>query len=75
LLAETARVAPTGMLGGETGGVLAVGQVGALMFPLMFSGLLEFTGSYGLGFIACALPSLLVGLQMIRPIESFKEKR
>ena len=75
LLAETARVAPTGMLGGVTGGVLAVGQVGALMFPLMFSGLLEFTGSYGLGFIACALPSLLVGFQMIRPIESFKEKR
>ena len=66
LLAETARAAPEGMRGGVTGGVLSFGQVGALALPLMYSGLLDFTGSYGIGFVVCGAPALLVGVQLLR---------
>ena len=66
LLAETARAAPDGMRGGVTGGVLAFGQVGALALPLAYSGLLDWTGSYGIGFMVCGIPALLVGLQLVR---------
>jgi MFS family permease len=66
LLAETARAAPEDMRGGVTGGVLAFGQVGALCLPLVYSSLLEASGSYRIGFIVCALPALLVGWQLLR---------
>lgn len=66
LLAETARGAPEGMRGGVTGGVLSFGQVGALVLPLMFSGLLDATGSYAIGFMICGIPALLVGIQLLR---------
>ena len=66
LLAETARASPDDMRGGVTGGVLSFGQVGALILPLIYSGFLDFTGSYGLGFIACSVPALLVGVQLLR---------
>ena len=66
ILAETARAAPEGMRGGITGGVLSFGQVGALSFPLVYSALLELTGSYGIGFIMCGVPALLVGVQLLR---------
>ena len=66
LLAETARAAPADMRGGVTGGVLSIGQVGALALPLLFSGLLDLTGSYAAGFVVCALPALLVGVQLLR---------
>ena len=66
LLAETARAAPGDMRGGVTGGVLSFGQVGALSLPLMYSGLLDLTGSYGIGFIMCGVPALLVGVILIR---------
>ena len=66
LLAETARAAPEGMRGGVTGGVLSFGQVGALALPLMYSGLLDLTGSYGIGFVVCGVPALLVGVQLLR---------
>ena len=65
LLAETARAAPEGMRGGVTGGVLSLGQVGALALPLIYSGLLEFTGSYGIGFFVCGVPALWVGMQLL----------
>jgi MFS family permease len=66
LLAETARAAPEGMRGAVTGGVLSFGQIGALAGPLMYSALLALTGSYGLGFIVCAVPALLVGVNLLR---------
>ena len=66
LLAETARAAPEGMRGGVTGGVLSFGQIGALAEPLMYSALLGLTGSYGLGFIVCGIPALLVGVHLLR---------
>ena len=72
LLAETASAAPEGMRGGVTGGVLSFGQVGALVLPLMYSGLLDLTGSYGIGFIVCGVPALLVGVQLLRQDASAK---
>jgi MFS family permease len=66
LLAETARASPEDMRGGVTGGVLSVGQVGALGLPIMYSGLLEATGSYGIGFVMCGVPALWVGIQLLR---------
>ena len=66
LLAETARAAPEDMRGAVTGGVLSVGQIGALVLPLMYSGLLDVTGSYAIGFIICGVPALLIGVQLLR---------
>jgi MFS family permease len=66
LLAETARAAPEDMRGGVTGGVLSFGQVGALALPLAYSGLLDLTGSYGIGFVVCGVPALLVGVRLLR---------
>ena len=66
LLAETARAAPEDMRGGVTGGVLSFGQVGALALPLLYSGVLDISGSYGIGFILCGIPALLVGVQLLR---------
>ncbi len=66
LLAETARAAPEGMRGGVTGGVLSFGQIGALALPLMYSGFLDLTGSYGIGFLVCGVPALLVGVRLMR---------
>jgi MFS family permease len=66
LLAETARASPEDMRGGVTGGVLSFGQVGALALPLIYAGFLDLTGSYGIGFIVCGLPALLVGVQLLR---------
>jgi hypothetical protein len=40
--------------------------VGALALPLMYSGLLDLTGSYGIGFMMCGIPALLVGVQLLR---------
>jgi len=45
--------------------VLSFGQVGALAFPLIYSGLLDATGSYGLGFVVCGVPALLIGIQLL----------
>ena len=66
LLSETARAAPEGMRGGVTGGVLSFGQVGALALPLLYSGLLDVTGSYGIGFFICGLPALFIGVHLLR---------
>ena len=66
LLAEAARLAPPGMTGAATGGVLSFGQIGALFLPLIYAGLLSLTGSHGLGFLACGLPALVMGAVLLR---------
>ncbi len=66
LLAETARLAPPGMTGAVTGGVLSFGQMGALLGPLVYAALLGLTGSYGIGFAVCGVPSLCVGIRLLR---------
>lgn len=66
VLAETARAAPPDSRGGVTGGVLSFGQVGALSLPVIYSSLLDTTGSYGVGFVVCGIPALLVGILLLR---------
>lgn len=66
LLSETARLAPEGTRGAVTGGVLSFGQLGAMLMPLIYSGLLGLTGSYGVGFMVCGVPALLAGLDLLR---------
>lgn len=67
LLAEAARLAPPGMRGGATGGVLSFGQIGGLLLPLIYALMLYLTGSHGLGFALCGLPALIVGIVLSRP--------
>ncbi|WP_372618930.1 MFS transporter [Falsiroseomonas sp.] len=66
LLAEAARLAPEGMRGSATGGVLSFGQVGALALPLVYGAVLGLTGSYGMGFVLCGLPAVAVGVTLLR---------
>ncbi len=66
MLAEAARAAPQGMSASVVGGVLSFGQVGAFSLPLVYAGLLEVTGSYGIGFIVCSVPALIAGVLLIR---------
>lgn len=65
-LSEAANAAPEGMRGAVTGGVLAFGQMGALVAPIIFSILLGLSNSYSLGFIVCSIPALLVGIALVR---------
>jgi nitrate/nitrite transporter NarK len=64
LIAEVARLAPPGRVGGMTGGVLAFGDAAALVLPLVFSGLLVATGSYAAGFAMAALPPLATAVYL-----------
>jgi MFS family permease len=66
LLSEAARLAPKGRAGSATGGVLSFGQLGGLLLPLCYSGVLVATGRHGWGFAACGLPALVVGIVLLR---------
>ncbi|QQS11084.1 MAG: MFS transporter [Rhodospirillales bacterium] len=62
LLAEVARLSPSGRIGATTGVVLAFGDAGSLLLPLIFSAALALTGGYRVGFLIGALPVLAVGV-------------
>jgi nitrate/nitrite transporter NarK len=66
LLSESARLAPIGRAGSVTGGVLSFGQMGAFLLPSVFSLLLRMTGGYAAGWAVCAVPAVLVGVDLIR---------
>jgi hypothetical protein len=66
LLSESARLAPVGRAGSVTGGVLSFGQMGAILCPSVFSLLLRVTGGYAAGWAVCALPAVLVGINLLR---------
>jgi MFS family permease len=66
LLSETARLAPAGMVGAVTGGVLSFGQIGAFVGPCVFSLLLHLTGGYGAGWAVCAIPAFWVAVILLR---------
>ena len=68
LLSESARLAPLGRAGSVTGGVLSFGQMGAVLCPSVFSLLLRVTGGYSAGWAVCAVPAMLVGINLLRPI-------
>ena len=65
LLSEAARLAPIGEAGRMTGGVLAFGSAGQVIYPPLF-GVGDFLGGYGLAYIAIGLPALLVGYILLR---------
>ena len=62
LLAEVARLSPPGRIGSTTGAVLAFGDLGALVLPLLFSAALTLTGGYATGFLIGGAFALTVGL-------------
>jgi MFS family permease len=66
MLSEAARLAPPGRVGAVTGGVLSFGQIGALSSPAVFSFLLGLSGGYSAGWVVCAVPAVLVGVNMFR---------
>ena len=66
LLSESARLAPFGRAGAVTGGVLSFGQMGAFLCPSVFSLLLRVTGGYAAGWAVCAIPAVLVGINLLR---------
>ena len=66
MLSEAARLAPPGRVGAVTGGVLSFGQIGALSSPAVFSLLLGLSGGYSVGWVVCAVPAVLVGVNMFR---------
>ena len=61
LLAEVARLSPPGRIGATTGAVLAFGDAGALLLPLLFSAALTLTGGYSTGFLIGGGLALIVG--------------
>ncbi len=67
LLSESARLAPFGRAGSVTGGVLSFGQMGAFLLPSVFALLLRVTGGYAAGWAICAVPAVLVGIDLLRP--------
>jgi len=56
-----------------TGGVLSFGQMGAFLGPATFSLLLHLTGVYAFGWAVCAIPALLVGINLMRQREPAAE--
>ena len=63
LLAEVARLAPVGEAGRITGGVLAFGAIGQIIFPLLF-GLGYWLGGYGFAFLIISLPAIIIGISL-----------
>jgi nitrate/nitrite transporter NarK len=66
VLSECVRLAPPGMPGAATGGVLSFGQVGGLLLPLVYALILGMSGNPGIGFLVCGLPGLVVGVMLLR---------
>ena len=66
VLSECVRLAPPGMPGAATGGVLSFGQLGGLILPLVYALTLWLTGNHGIGFLLCGLPGLAVGVMLLR---------
>jgi nitrate/nitrite transporter NarK len=62
MLAEVARLSPVGRIGATTGAVLAFGDAGSLVLPLLFSAALSLTGGYATGFLIGAALAFGVGL-------------
>jgi len=46
--------------------VLSFGQLGGLILPLVYAGMLIATGDMGIGFLVCGLPGLAVGAMLLR---------
>lgn len=65
LLSEAARLAPEGEAGRMTGGVLAFGSAGQVVFPLLFGAGILLQG-YGAAYLAIGLPAAFVSVIFLR---------
>jgi fucose permease len=65
LLSEAARLAQAGEAGRMTGGVLAFGSAGQVIYPMIF-GLGLASGSYIAGYVVIALPALFMAFVLVR---------
>ena len=74
MLSEAARLAPAGRVGAVTGGVLSFGQMGGLCGPAVFSLLLGLSGDYTAGWVVCAVPAVLVGVNMFRQAKPVQQR-
>lgn len=60
-LAEIARLARPGEAGRITGGMIIYSGSAQMAYPLVFGFLIDQTGGYGAGYVACAMPALAAG--------------
>jgi MFS family permease len=70
LLAEVARLAPADKVGATTGGIIVFIMGAATLYPVVFAAILATTGSYGWGYMAAAVPALLVGAHLHRRVDN-----
>lgn len=69
-MAELARRAPPGEVARAAGGSSSIGFFGGVLGPLVFSGLVAATGSYGMGFLLLSVVTLIPSLVLARaPVE------
>ncbi len=67
LLSETARLAPVGQVAAATGMLSFVFALAMIVAPSTFSGLVQVTGNYVAGFVACGVCAL-VGVALLAPL-------
>ncbi|MDP6342591.1 MAG: MFS transporter [Alphaproteobacteria bacterium] len=67
LLAETARLAPEGQVGGVTGGVLSFTSIAMMIYPALYGLILAATGSYEIGFAIAAIPAFAAFVIFLNP--------
>jgi nitrate/nitrite transporter NarK len=67
LLAETARLAPEGQVGGVTGGVLSFTSIAMMVYPAIYGLILAATGSYEIGFALAAAPAFAAFVIFLNP--------
>ncbi|MCC7428733.1 MAG: MFS transporter [Alphaproteobacteria bacterium] len=66
MLAEIARLAPAGRVGGITGGVLSFGSLGQVVVPPTYGVLVKLDVGYSLAWVVTSAPAFIVGLWMLR---------
>ncbi|MDP6707087.1 MAG: MFS transporter [Alphaproteobacteria bacterium] len=67
LLAETARLAPEGQVGGVTGGVLSFTSIAMMIYPAIYGLILAATGSYEIGFAVASIPAFVAFAVFLNP--------
>jgi len=67
LLAEAARLAPSGQIGAATAGLVFFNFIAMTIYPLVYAAVLKVTGSYALGFFLLGIPALATFAMLLRP--------
>ena len=65
-LSEVARTSGPGMVGANTGGIIAFGSAAGIVYPLTMTAVLSVSGNYGICFWIAALPPLIAALPLFR---------